>query len=189
MPLHRLDGRSIDQSGHADDVEKIDPIGGTVGLEQRVQLLLKCRVGRADDRIVVALDADDMGVRPTIVVELSNGIAKQRAPIETAIVAFVIGEALELQRLVSRTARRPADKRARPKSRRRRSREVRLEVPLPGNPASWTGRFPSQIPDGTSPPAPFGLGVTSFLASRAKDGGRDRDRTCDPYHVKVVLSR
>ena len=22
-----------------------------------------------------------------------------------------------------------------------------------------------------------------------KDGGRDRDRTCDPYHVKVVLSR
>ena len=24
---------------------------------------------------------------------------------------------------------------------------------------------------------------------RAKRGGRDRDRTCDPYHVKVVLSR
>jgi hypothetical protein len=22
-----------------------------------------------------------------------------------------------------------------------------------------------------------------------KIGGRDRDRTCDPYHVKVVLSR
>jgi hypothetical protein len=22
-----------------------------------------------------------------------------------------------------------------------------------------------------------------------KDGGRDRDRTCDPYHVKVVLFR
>jgi hypothetical protein len=22
-----------------------------------------------------------------------------------------------------------------------------------------------------------------------KDGGHDRDRTCDPYHVKVVLSR
>jgi hypothetical protein len=22
-----------------------------------------------------------------------------------------------------------------------------------------------------------------------KSGGRDRDRTCDPYHVKVVLSR
>lgn len=22
-----------------------------------------------------------------------------------------------------------------------------------------------------------------------KAGGRDRDRTCDPYHVKVVLSR
>jgi hypothetical protein len=21
------------------------------------------------------------------------------------------------------------------------------------------------------------------------NGGRDRDRTCDPYHVKVVLSR
>jgi hypothetical protein len=21
------------------------------------------------------------------------------------------------------------------------------------------------------------------------DGGHDRDRTCDPYHVKVVLSR
>jgi hypothetical protein len=24
---------------------------------------------------------------------------------------------------------------------------------------------------------------------RARDGGRDRDRTCDPYHVKVVLFR
>jgi len=24
---------------------------------------------------------------------------------------------------------------------------------------------------------------------RRRDGGRDRDRTCDPYHVKVVLSR
>ncbi len=27
------------------------------------------------------------------------------------------------------------------------------------------------------------------LAKQAKAGGRDRDRTCDPYHVKVVLSR
>ena len=27
------------------------------------------------------------------------------------------------------------------------------------------------------------------LASRAKAGGRDRDRTCDPYDVNVVLSR
>jgi hypothetical protein len=27
------------------------------------------------------------------------------------------------------------------------------------------------------------------LASFAKDGGCDRDRTCDPYHVKVVLFR
>lgn len=30
------------------------------------------------------------------------------------------------------------------------------------------------------------------LHSRAEggeNGGRDRDRTCDPYHVKVVLSR
>jgi hypothetical protein len=24
---------------------------------------------------------------------------------------------------------------------------------------------------------------------RVRNGGRDRDRTCDPYHVKVVLSR
>jgi hypothetical protein len=24
---------------------------------------------------------------------------------------------------------------------------------------------------------------------RIPDGGRDRDRTCDPYHVKVVLFR
>ena len=24
---------------------------------------------------------------------------------------------------------------------------------------------------------------------RGEDGGRDRDRTCDPYHVKVVLYR
>jgi hypothetical protein len=27
------------------------------------------------------------------------------------------------------------------------------------------------------------------LAPRAKAGARDRDRTCDPYHVKVVLYR
>ena len=41
-----------------------------------------------------------------------------------------------------------------------------------------------------SPPAPFGLRRGILLSlSRAKDGGRDRDRTCDPYHVKVVLSR
>src|SRR5882762_7545498 len=53
------------------------------------------------------------------------------------------------------------------------------------------------------PPAPFGLWRGSLrslrydrfsglaqpkLAKRAKAGGHDRDRTCDPYHVKVVLS-
>ena len=27
------------------------------------------------------------------------------------------------------------------------------------------------------------------LPSAVPDGGRDRDRTCDPYHVKVVLFR
>ena len=31
--------------------------------------------------------------------------------------------------------------------------------------------------------------LTSIEAKQAKAGGRDRDRTCDPYHVKVVLSR
>lgn len=37
---------------------------------------------------------------------------------------------------------------------------------------------------------PVGFGAASFSRlSRAKDGGHDRDRTCDPYHVKVVLSR
>lgn len=37
---------------------------------------------------------------------------------------------------------------------------------------------------------PLGFGAASFSRlSRAKDGGHDRDRTCDPYHVKVVLSR
>ena len=30
---------------------------------------------------------------------------------------------------------------------------------------------------------------TKLRGIRAGDGGRDRDRTCDPYHVKVVLSR
>ena len=42
------------------------------------------------------------------------------------------------------------------------------------------------------------LGVCDLLGKRVPDdvvrlsdenGGRDRDRTCDPYHVKVVLSR
>jgi hypothetical protein len=27
------------------------------------------------------------------------------------------------------------------------------------------------------------------LFCKGKTGGHDRDRTCDPYHVKVVLSR
>ena len=32
---------------------------------------------------------------------------------------------------------------------------------------------------------PLGFGAASFTRlSQAKDGGRDRDRTCDPYHVK-----
>jgi hypothetical protein len=29
----------------------------------------------------------------------------------------------------------------------------------------------------------------SLLSAALADGGHDRDRTCDPYHVKVVLSR
>ena len=29
----------------------------------------------------------------------------------------------------------------------------------------------------------------SFSNSLSDHGGRDRDRTCDPYHVKVVLYR
>jgi hypothetical protein len=32
----------------------------------------------------------------------------------------------------------------------------------------------------------FGAGICGFVGL---DGGHDRDRTCDPYHVKVVLSR
>jgi hypothetical protein len=38
----------------------------------------------------------------------------------------------------------------------------------------------------------FALVVLAGSATRslgAKRGGHDRDRTCDPYHVKVVLSR
>jgi hypothetical protein len=31
-----------------------------------------------------------------------------------------------------------------------------------------------------------GVGICGFVEL---DGGHDRDRTCDPYHVKVVLSR
>ena len=27
------------------------------------------------------------------------------------------------------------------------------------------------------------------VSSQEDNGGRDRDRTCDPYHVKVVLFR
>ena len=27
------------------------------------------------------------------------------------------------------------------------------------------------------------------VSSTGRSGGRDRDRTCDPYHVKVVLYR
>ena len=30
---------------------------------------------------------------------------------------------------------------------------------------------------------------SKLLVLQEKSGGRDRDRTCDPYHVKVVLFR
>ena len=36
------------------------------------------------------------------------------------------------------------------------------------------------------------IGARVFPKTRKKqevNGGRDRDRTCDPYHVKVVLFR
>ena len=35
---------------------------------------------------------------------------------------------------------------------------------------------------------PFGAG-REICGLEGLDGGHDRDRTCDPYHVKVVLSR
>ena len=31
--------------------------------------------------------------------------------------------------------------------------------------------------------------VRAPIRNLGLDGGRDRDRTCDPYHVKVVLYR
>jgi hypothetical protein len=31
--------------------------------------------------------------------------------------------------------------------------------------------------------------VRPSISGDGADGGHDRDRTCDPYHVKVVLSR
>ena len=34
-----------------------------------------------------------------------------------------------------------------------------------------------------------GLGTIISPPKRADNGGRDRDRTCDPFHVKEVLSR
>ena len=36
---------------------------------------------------------------------------------------------------------------------------------------------------------PFGLRRGSLRCCAAKTGGRDKDRTCDPYDVNVVLSR
>ena len=48
-------------------------------------------------------------------------------------------------------------------------------------------------PCGLSPPGAIVwkkmVGSIQYHPSLGKDGGRDRDRTCDPYHVKVVLSR
>jgi hypothetical protein len=34
-----------------------------------------------------------------------------------------------------------------------------------------------------------GTEIKKWRTVRCIDGGRDRDRTCDPYHVKVVLFR
>src|SRR5262245_42918239 len=33
------------------------------------------------------------------------------------------------------------------------------------------------------------MGCAALSAHDTQNGGRDRDRTCDPYHVKVVLFR
>ena len=54
-------------------------------------------------------DPQDIGVRPAIVVEMPHGVAEQRARIETAIGALVVGKAGEAQRPVDGSARRPAD--------------------------------------------------------------------------------
>src|SRR6185312_1312288 len=86
------------------------------------------------------------------------------------------------------------------RSESRRSKLAENDAPVRLRSASYAGHAsPSQFGGSwlaepklaaTARLRPLGFGAASFsLLSRAKDGGRDRDRTCDPYHVKVVLSR
>jgi hypothetical protein len=58
----------------------------------------------------------------------------------------------------------------------------------------WTGS--DGAPERRNEPGKTGLGnhqtgafYQNSSRSRRISGGRDRDRTCDPYHVKVVLYR
>ena len=48
-----------------------------------------------------------------------------------------------------------------------------------------SGTIPTKIPTETA----YSEAALGFAVWVGLGGGRDRDRTCDPYHVKVVLFR
>ena len=88
VPLHDLDRRRIGQTGHADDIEQVDLFGSAAGIERHLQRGLKFRIGRSDETTALAGDAQDIGVRPAIVVEVPNGVAEPGARIEAAVLAL-----------------------------------------------------------------------------------------------------
>jgi hypothetical protein len=107
--LHDLDCFRVGKTGHANDIEEVDLFSGA-RIERHLQRGLKFGIGRSDETTALAGDAQDIGVRPAIVVEVPDGVAEPGARIEAAVLALIVGEAVEAQRPIGRADRRPADK-------------------------------------------------------------------------------
>ena len=94
MPLHDLDCFRVGKTGHANDIEEVDLFGSAAGIERHLQRGLKFGIGRSDETTALAGDAQDIGVRPAIVVEVPDGVAEPGARIEAAVLALIVGKLL-----------------------------------------------------------------------------------------------
>jgi hypothetical protein len=108
--LHDLDCFRVGKTGYANDIEEVDLFGGAAWIERRPQRGLKFGIGRSGETAALACDAQDIGVRPAIVVKVPDGVAEPGSRIEAAVLALIVGEAFEAQRPVDRARGRPADK-------------------------------------------------------------------------------
>ena len=62
-------------------------------------------------------------------------------------------------------------------------------LPLQAGKSGVSGRNSESSPRIAQAPGGRDARHHFYAAERHKNGGRDRDRTCDPFHVKEVLFR